>query len=86
MAGGSGEQALLTATSVQMARFYGLPNSTIAGATDSKLADLQAGYERCLAVTLAAQSGTGRHRQDAISSPRPAVCRPVSWRSRLQPA
>ncbi len=30
--------------------------------------------------------GTGRHRQDTISSPRPAVCRPVSWRSRLQPA
>ena len=57
MAGGSGEQALLTAACVQMSRFYGLPNSTIAGATDSKTADAQAGYERCLAVTLALQAG-----------------------------
>jgi trimethylamine--corrinoid protein Co-methyltransferase len=30
MAGGSGEQALLTATAMQMARHYGLPSSTIA--------------------------------------------------------
>ena len=57
MAGGSGEQALLTAAAVQMSRHYGLPNSTIAGATTSKTGDLQAGYERCLAVTLAAQAG-----------------------------
>jgi trimethylamine--corrinoid protein Co-methyltransferase len=57
MAGGSGEQAILTAAATQMARFYDLPNSTIAGATDSKIADAQAGYEKALAVTMAAQAG-----------------------------
>ncbi len=57
MAGGAGEQALLTAVSVQMAQFYGFANSTIAGATDSKIADAQSGFEKCLSVTLAAQTG-----------------------------
>jgi trimethylamine--corrinoid protein Co-methyltransferase len=57
MAGGSGEQALLTAAATQIARFYDLPNSTIAGATDSKLPDAQAGYEKALTVALAAQAG-----------------------------
>ncbi|MYB34810.1 MAG: trimethylamine methyltransferase [Gammaproteobacteria bacterium] len=57
MAGGSGEQAILTAAAVQLAQFYKLPNSTIAGATDSKLADGQAGYEKALAVTMAVQAG-----------------------------
>ena len=57
MAGGSGEQAMLTAAAVQLAQFYNLPNSTIAGATDSKLADGQAGYEKALTVTMAVQAG-----------------------------
>ncbi|MEO0819414.1 MAG: trimethylamine methyltransferase family protein [Pseudomonadota bacterium] len=57
MAGGSGEQAILTAAAVEMARFYGLGSSTIAGATDSKTADAQSGYEKALSVTMAAQSG-----------------------------
>lgn len=57
MAGGSGEQAILTAAATQIARYYNLANSTIAGATDSKLADAQSGYEKALSVTLAAQAG-----------------------------
>jgi len=57
VAGGSGEQALLTAAAAQMSHFYGLSNSTIAGASDSKLADAQSGYEKCLSVSLAAQTG-----------------------------
>ena len=57
MAGGSGEQALVAAAMAQMARHYGLPSSTIAGATDSKAADAQAGYEKALAVSMAAQAG-----------------------------
>ena len=57
MAGGGGEQALATAAAVQMARFYELPCSTIAGATDAKVADAQSGYEKCLSVALAAQAG-----------------------------
>lgn len=57
MAGGSGEQAMLTAASIQMARHYGLPSSTIAGATESKIADAQSGYEKCLTVSQTAQAG-----------------------------
>ncbi len=57
MAGGSGEQALLTAASSQMARYYNLPSSTIAGATDSKIADAQAGYEKCASVLMTSQAG-----------------------------
>jgi trimethylamine--corrinoid protein Co-methyltransferase len=57
MAGGSGEQAILTAAAIQMAQFYNLPNSTIAGATDSKIADAQAGYEKALSVSMAVQAG-----------------------------
>lgn len=58
MAGGCGEQALLTSAAVRMARHYGLPNSTIAGATDSKLPDAQAGFEKALTVSMAAQTGS----------------------------
>ena len=57
MTGGGGEQAKLTAAAIQMARHYNLPSSTIAGATDSKWPDAQAGHEKCLAVTMALQAG-----------------------------
>lgn len=58
MSGGSGEQALFTAAAVQMSRLYGLPHSTIAGATDSKIADAQSGYEKALTVATAAHAGS----------------------------
>lgn len=58
MSGGSGEGAISMAASAQMANYYGLANSTIAGATDSKVADAQSGYEKSLTVTLAAQAGS----------------------------
>ncbi len=58
MSGGSGEQALVMAASAQMAGFYNLPNSCIAGATDSKLADAQSGYEKGSTVTMAALVGS----------------------------
>ena len=58
MSGGSGEAAIAMAASAQMANYYKLPSSTIAGATDSKLADAQSGYEKCLTVALAAQAGS----------------------------
>jgi trimethylamine--corrinoid protein Co-methyltransferase len=61
MSGGSGEQALLTAASIQMARHLGLPNSTIAGATDSKIADAQAGYEKALNVDTCSSGGMQLH-------------------------
>ncbi|MEM9099002.1 MAG: trimethylamine methyltransferase family protein [Pseudomonadota bacterium] len=57
MSGGSGEQALATSMAAQMAAWYGLANSAIAGATDSKLPDAQAGAEKALTVGLALHSG-----------------------------
>lgn len=56
--GGSGEQALVMAATAQVAQYYDLPNSCIAGATDSKTADAQSGYEKATTVTLAAQAGS----------------------------
>ena len=57
MCGGSGEQAMLMAAAAQMGRYYGLPTSSIAGYTDAKVHDAQAGYEKSLSVTLAAHAG-----------------------------
>jgi trimethylamine--corrinoid protein Co-methyltransferase len=55
--GGSGEEAVVTAAAAQMVNFYGLPSSVGAGMTDSKMPDYQAGYEKALAIVLAAQTG-----------------------------
>ena len=57
MSGGGGEQAILMAAAAQMGRRYDLPTSSIAGITDAKLPDAQHGYEKNLAVTLAAHAG-----------------------------
>ena len=49
---GSAEQALLTAGCAQMHQFYGLPGGAAAGGADSKLPDMQAGWEMmCTNVT-----------------------------------
>lgn len=58
MCGGGGEQAILMAAAAQMGRYYNLPTSSIAGITDSKLPDAQHGYEKNLAVSLAAHAGS----------------------------
>jgi len=47
----------VSAAAAQMVNFYGLPSSVGAGMTDSKLPDYQAGYEKALAIALAAQAG-----------------------------
>ncbi len=57
MSGGSGEQALLTAAVSQMHRFYGLPGGAAAGMTDSKLPDMQAGWEQAISNVMAGLSG-----------------------------
>ena len=57
MSGGSGEQALLTAACAQMAQFYDLPGGSAAGMTDSKLPDIQAGYEKGATTVLAGLAG-----------------------------
>ncbi len=58
VSGGGGEQAVLMAATTQMAQYYDLPNTSIAGATDSKIADAQSGFEKSLSVSLAAQAGS----------------------------
>ncbi|MEM7426329.1 MAG: trimethylamine methyltransferase family protein [Pseudomonadota bacterium] len=57
MAGGAGEQATATAIACQVLRMWDLPCSVIAGATDSKVPDAQAGYEKALTVGTAIQAG-----------------------------
>ena len=57
MAGGAGEQAVATAMAVQVLRHWQVPCSVIAGATDSKTPDFQAGYEKAMTVSAAIHAG-----------------------------
>ncbi|WP_370401685.1 trimethylamine methyltransferase family protein [Sulfitobacter sp. JB4-11] len=57
MTGGSGEQALLTAGCSQMHKFYGLPGGAAGGIADSKLPDMQAGWEQMCSNVMAGLSG-----------------------------
>ena len=57
MSGGSGEQALLTAACAQMAQFYDLPGGSAAGMADSKLPDIQSGYEKGITDVMAGLAG-----------------------------
>lgn len=57
MSVGSGEQALLSAGCAQMHQFYGLPGGAAAGASDSKLPDMQAGWEQMCSNVMAGLSG-----------------------------
>jgi len=57
LTGGGGEHAVVTAAGSQMGRYYDLPCSCIAGATDSKVPDAQSGFEKALSITLAAHAG-----------------------------
>ncbi len=57
MSVGSGEQALLSAGCAQMHKFYGLPGGAAAGASDSKLPDMQAGWEQMCSNVMAGLSG-----------------------------
>lgn len=57
MTGGSGEQALLTSGCAQMHQFYGVPGGAAAGISDSKLPDMQAGWEQMCSNVTAGLSG-----------------------------
>jgi trimethylamine--corrinoid protein Co-methyltransferase len=57
MSGGSAEQALLTAGCAQMHRFYGLPGGAAAGIADSKMPDMQTGWEQAISNVMAGLSG-----------------------------
>ena len=55
--GGSGEEALVTAATTQIANYYGLISSVPTGMTDSKTMDAQAGYEKAISTLSAALAG-----------------------------
>ncbi len=57
MSGGSGEQAVLMAACGQMGRYYDLPTGIAAGMADSKMPDVQSGYEKAYTNVLAGHSG-----------------------------
>ncbi len=57
MSGGSGEQALLTAGCAQMHQFYGIPGGAAAGIADSKMPDMQAGWECAMSNVMAGMAG-----------------------------
>jgi trimethylamine---corrinoid protein Co-methyltransferase len=55
---GSIERQVLNAAISQMAQFIGIPNYNIGGITDSKLPDVQAGYEKAFGLSLTALAGS----------------------------
>jgi trimethylamine--corrinoid protein Co-methyltransferase len=55
--GGSGEEALVTAATVQLCNHYGLITSVPSGMTDAKTMDAQAGYEKAITTLSAALAG-----------------------------
>jgi trimethylamine--corrinoid protein Co-methyltransferase len=57
MLGGCAELALMNAASAQMAHFYGLPVYNSCGITDSKIPDIQAGFEKGLTSAVTALAG-----------------------------
>ncbi len=67
MAGGAPEQLMATAAAVQVLRYWEIPCSVIAGATDSKLIDFQSGYEKALTINSAVQTGANLITQAAGS-------------------
>ncbi|RME80959.1 MAG: methyltransferase [Caldilineae bacterium] len=57
MVGGCAELALMNAASAQMTQFYGLPVYSSSALTDSKLPDVQAGFEKGLTTAAVALAG-----------------------------
>lgn len=55
--GGSGEEALVMAASVQLCNHFGFITSAACGMTDSKTMDAQAGYEKAITATALALAG-----------------------------
>jgi trimethylamine--corrinoid protein Co-methyltransferase len=56
--GGGIEFGLMNAAAAQMARHVGIPNYNSAALTDSKLPDIQAGYEKAFSICLCALAGS----------------------------
>jgi len=51
------ERSLLSGAAVQLARRYGIPACGVGGAADSKISDVQAGYEKVLSFMTLALDG-----------------------------
>ncbi|MFN8487736.1 MAG: trimethylamine methyltransferase family protein [Caldilineaceae bacterium] len=56
--GGAAEFALMNAAAAQLGQFYGLPVYNSSHLTDSKLPDIQAGYEKGITGAMAALAGS----------------------------
>ncbi|RLI43749.1 hypothetical protein DRO69_08950 [Candidatus Bathyarchaeota archaeon] len=54
---GAIEVGLINAATAQLARYYGLPSRGTGGATDSKIPDIQAGFEKATSLLMAASAG-----------------------------
>jgi trimethylamine--corrinoid protein Co-methyltransferase len=54
---GSVEMGMMNAACAQIARFYNLPNYTTAGVNESKIPDIQSGYESMATTIMCALSG-----------------------------
>ncbi|MDX1522244.1 MAG: trimethylamine methyltransferase family protein [Anaerolineae bacterium] len=57
MIGGCAELALMNAASAQISQFYGLPVYNSCGITESKVPDIQAGFEKGLTTAVTALAG-----------------------------
>jgi len=55
--GGSGEEALVMASTAQLCNYFGFPTSVASGMTDAKTMDVQAGYEKALTTLTVALAG-----------------------------
>ncbi len=57
---GAIEMGLINVASAQIAHFYNIPCRGTASATDSKLLDIQAGYEKAMTLTMAVLGGVNK--------------------------
>jgi len=57
---GAVEMGLINVASAQIAHYYDIPCRGTAAATDSKLLDIQAGYEKALVLTMAVLGGVNK--------------------------
>ena len=55
---GSIEMGMMNAASAQLSRFYNLPNYTTAGVNESKIPDIQSGYESMASTIMCALAGS----------------------------
>jgi trimethylamine--corrinoid protein Co-methyltransferase len=57
---GAVEMGLINVASAQIAHYYDIPCRGTAAATDSKLLDIQAGYEKAIVLTMAVMGGVNK--------------------------